>query len=255
MTNGVQRSDALERWSNGAARPADVGDGDDAGALASASIPALVRWVRRRADLSQRDLAAQLGVSQSLVAHWENGVSEPSLRVFLALVALARLQLALVENDGGAVDVAQQARDDAEAVRDRAGRRFPAHLDVVPVEGESSAGDVDEVRCARRAWRDWLRHKGGEVPARHPSWGEVRAVLRQRRTTRRSALAAAQRERLRLLPPPPPPAPCICLDGCFEVPGCLPECSCRCEPIVDRRWVTRWESLSAPDGGLRVRAG
>jgi hypothetical protein len=29
-----------------------------------------------------------------------------------------------------------------------------------------------------------------------------------------------------------PQPPCTCLDGCFEVAGCLRDCPCRCEPLA-----------------------
>ena len=40
-------------------------------------IPGLVRRVRRILDVSQRGLAALLGVSQSVVARWETGRTSP----------------------------------------------------------------------------------------------------------------------------------------------------------------------------------
>ncbi|WP_191280514.1 helix-turn-helix domain-containing protein, partial [Nocardioides flavus (ex Wang et al. 2016)] len=40
-------------------------------------VPGLVRRVRRILDVSQRGLAALLGVSQSVVARWETGRTSP----------------------------------------------------------------------------------------------------------------------------------------------------------------------------------
>lgn len=51
--------------------------------------PGLVRRARRAADLSQRDLAARLGVSQSTVARWETGQSSPTLYLVEQMLALS----------------------------------------------------------------------------------------------------------------------------------------------------------------------
>jgi transcriptional regulator with XRE-family HTH domain len=40
--------------------------------------PSLIKEVRRQLDLSQEDLARQLGVSLATVNRWENGMSRPS---------------------------------------------------------------------------------------------------------------------------------------------------------------------------------
>jgi len=45
-----------------------------------------IREARRRADLSQRELAARAGVSQSLVARIESGAVDPSFRRWLQLI-------------------------------------------------------------------------------------------------------------------------------------------------------------------------
>ncbi len=42
------------------------------------SLSALVKEMRRQLDLSQEDLARQLGVSYATVNRWENGQSMPS---------------------------------------------------------------------------------------------------------------------------------------------------------------------------------
>ena len=44
-------------------------------------IPGLVRRIRRILDVSQRGLAALLGVSQSVVARWETGRTSPRMSV------------------------------------------------------------------------------------------------------------------------------------------------------------------------------
>ena len=81
---------------------------------------------RRRADLSQRDLAERLGVSQSTVARLESsGVT--TVDRLETILDLGGMGLAVVDDEGVPVD---PFPDDV--VRDNARRRFPAHLDVQP---------------------------------------------------------------------------------------------------------------------------
>ena len=84
-----------------------------------------VARVRRIADLSQRELAKQVGVGQATVARWESGGSMP-VDALTRVLRLAGLRLQVVDEQGDVVPPF-----DAGAVRDNAGRRFPAHLDVV----------------------------------------------------------------------------------------------------------------------------
>jgi HTH-type transcriptional regulator/antitoxin HipB len=93
-----------------------AGDFDLAGA---------VRRIRRRADLSQRELADRCAVSQSAIARVENGSQDLSVRVLVAAARLAGLRLVLVDADGE--EVTGMAEN---TVRDMGGRRFPAHLDT-----------------------------------------------------------------------------------------------------------------------------
>ena len=46
----------------------------------------LVREARRRAGLTQAELAERLGTSQSAVARWERGAAHPSLETLRAVV-------------------------------------------------------------------------------------------------------------------------------------------------------------------------
>lgn len=96
----------------------------------------LLRAARRLADLSQRELAERSGVALSVVARIEAGQTvAPRLTTVLALLAAAECRLELrrgtAEGDAGLV------------VTDRAGRRFPAHL------------DVREVGAFGTWWGDW----------------------------------------------------------------------------------------------------
>jgi DNA-binding transcriptional regulator YiaG len=42
------------------------------------SLSALVKEIRRQLEMSQEDLARQIGVSYATVNRWENGLSKPS---------------------------------------------------------------------------------------------------------------------------------------------------------------------------------
>jgi transcriptional regulator with XRE-family HTH domain len=88
-------------------------------------LPGALRRIRRRADMSQRELAAAAGVSASAVGHAETGKRDPTVRALAGLATLAGLRLTLVDEAGDEV-----APMTAETVRDMANRRFPAHLDT-----------------------------------------------------------------------------------------------------------------------------
>src|SRR6478609_9503258 len=108
---------------------------------------------RRLADLSQRDLAARVGVAPSTIGRYETGAAAPSLLLFEAILDLASLRLTVVDGDGNEVFPVP-----IDTVRDNQGRRFPAHLDVAP---------PDEVPYERWAFprydrpeaRGWFRHR------------------------------------------------------------------------------------------------
>jgi HTH-type transcriptional regulator/antitoxin HipB len=85
----------------------------------------MLRRIRRTADLSQRELAARIGISKSAVAAAESGRSGIDARALARAAELAGLRLALVDADGR-----ETAGMDGDAVRDQAGRLYPAHLDT-----------------------------------------------------------------------------------------------------------------------------
>lgn len=87
-------------------------------------VSAYVRRARRLADLSQRDLADVLGIDQAQVARLEAG-QDPKLSLFERALAIAGLKLVIVDEEGA--EVAPMPDD---VLRDIAGRRQPAHLDV-----------------------------------------------------------------------------------------------------------------------------
>jgi transcriptional regulator with XRE-family HTH domain len=65
-----------------------------------------IRAARRRAGLSQAELAAALGVRQSSVSQWERGSTRPSTDHLLALTSILRTTLldfsaATADGEGG----------------------------------------------------------------------------------------------------------------------------------------------------------
>jgi len=172
----------------------------------------MLRALRRRADLSQRQLAELAGVPRSTVARIESGeVTDPRVRTLERLVRAAGAELAV--SDGG-------EPAPSEGLRDQADRHYPAHLDVRPVEELTDwAGawwahwhrlprqawplqppeftyDLSRARRERRRWREWVRQTlrvrrvedGGAGVGAEWRWvaetadgelvGELRAVVR-----------------------------------------------------------------------------
>ena len=74
--------------------PHEGGTSEPESELASADVSGMIRRVRRLGGCSQRELAQQLGVSQSAVAKWETGRTTPSSRMLARVLAVAKLRLA-----------------------------------------------------------------------------------------------------------------------------------------------------------------
>ncbi|MEU8115546.1 helix-turn-helix transcriptional regulator [Micromonospora sp. NPDC048947] len=103
---------------------------DEAG---GADLGQALRALRRRADLSQRQLAEKSGVPQPTLARIESGRAiDPRFRTVERLVQAAGGQLAIgvPASISGFAEPVPVPHDD---MRDEAGRRYPAHLDVWPV--------------------------------------------------------------------------------------------------------------------------
>ena len=101
---------------------------DDIAALAGD----LVRRARRFADLSQRELARRAVVPQSTVGRIESGeAGAPRWGTVVGLLHAAGCRLLLEPGRSAAPDGADGALDER---RDRADRRYPAHLDIRPVQ-------------------------------------------------------------------------------------------------------------------------
>jgi HTH-type transcriptional regulator/antitoxin HipB len=204
---------------------------DDGSEVTRFDDPALVgRFVvrvRRRADLSQRELAARVNVSPSTIARLESGDGLPSLSLLSHLLAVGGLRLAVVDTE-----CTEVLPVPADAVRDNRGRRFPAHLDVAP---------PDQVPSERALWprydrpgaRGWFRHRAerdrlaAETPWRgRPTDHPTNDELAQRRRL-------MQARQPRVDAPPVADVDCSCFDACFEA-LCLTTCPCQCEPELDR---------------------
>jgi transcriptional regulator with XRE-family HTH domain len=73
----------------------------------------LIREARRRAGLSQAELAERAGTAQSGIARWESGQTSPSLDDIRRLVRLCGLDLevAIVPYDGSDLAQAERLRD------------------------------------------------------------------------------------------------------------------------------------------------
>jgi len=150
-----------------------VSEPDPASALADGiDLAGLLRRIRRRADLSQRDLAARLQVPKTTVAAVESGTRPMDVHLLVRAATLAGLRLALLDAAGEEVRGMHP-----DAVRDRGGRRFPAHLDTM----------LSERRASRWEHRPHLRR---------PTYTFDRRVPWERRA------AAADRPDDHLLPQP-----------------------------------------------------
>ncbi|HET8926567.1 MAG TPA: helix-turn-helix transcriptional regulator [Microbacterium sp.] len=144
-----------------------------------------VRRARRLADLSQRELAAAMGLNQSQIARIEGG-REVSLPTFERILAIAGLRLAVIDESGS-----QIAPMPADVLRDRVGRRRPAHLDVhtlpeLPTMRMLFREAVPpDVWHHLRAERDVLRQKAGhDAPPEQPTVSSV-TQWKAHRTRRR----------------------------------------------------------------------
>ncbi len=182
----------------------DRADGRQAG---DDEISGLIRRVRRLAKLSQRELAHDLGVSQSAVAKWETGRTSPSARMLRRVLDVAKLRLVAVRQDGqpqgsqrlGGGRDGELVGDLVKpmkvvAARDAAGRRYPAHTFVwaegwwAP-EGSETTAWYDQILCRsedlelpRVRYSRWWQL--GRPPTMadiddHPTWPELVAEARE----------------------------------------------------------------------------
>ena len=154
-------------------------------------IPGIIRRGRRINDMSQRQLADYADISITTIGAVEAGQFLPSLTKLWHLLDALGFQLTVIDAEGNEV-----LPYDGDGKRDRAGRLFPAHLDVRPV-GRYGAGwwgqttvmpwirPMPEHTFDLCRWRrDWLRRQAndnGPAPAKGNRAVVVREVLTQPR--------------------------------------------------------------------------
>lgn len=187
---------------------------------------------RRAGDLSQRDLAQRVGVAQSGIVAIEAGRRQVSVSLFARILEAGGLRLCVVDAEGAEVRPVSPR-----VVRDNAGRRFPAHLDLAPPD-QLPPERIRSPRYDRepaKAWyhlretRDRLRAAAGdEEPMDHPTPEALRYRRRARLEAvleegRRAAVARkAARGEVDL--------ECACEVECWGGTACVAVCECQCEP-------------------------
>lgn len=249
---GDAPDDALRDHAPGDAPNVGPADGDHEQCLEGGrthqprfDVQGIILRCRRIADLSQRDLAALLGVCPSTVARWESGSRMPPADMLAAIAEIAGCRLGLVDADDHPVATAP-----SETLRDRGGRRMPAHLDVHLWDEDlweprpSDRKEVRSIHAPRRLCRDERREAlTGRVVSRAPGCVPFHSLVWNRwchdittptdyihwRATQRAMRDAAQAEARARWGPRPEPEPCSCPDECFQSDLCLPDCRCRCE--------------------------
>ena len=159
-----------------------------------------VRLARRRADMSQRELARAASLSLRTVQRIESGAMDPRVSTVTRILEVAGHWLAPhpplrgTVPTGPVADPAAERPEESRGPRDRAGRRYPAHLDVRVVDEFGSW------------WGDWpmLSTRGRSIwdlaPRRRPAhtfdrsrW--VRDVRRRAARARGSTMAAVDETR------------------------------------------------------------
>jgi transcriptional regulator with XRE-family HTH domain len=167
--------------------------------VAAFDLPGMLRRIRRLADLSQRELARACAVSQATVAQAETGRRDLPVNVFVNAAALAGLRVALVDEEGHeAVPMSRTA------VKDRANRRFPAHLDTRYGDEDWWHGEhrydreqpwftFDRVRWTRDTWRERTGTPEDHHEPRPGDSPEERKEQRRREARRRDEEARQRR--------------------------------------------------------------
>ena len=205
------------------------------------SLAGALRRIRRATDCSQRELAELLGISHATVAAAETGARDLRVGQLSRAAELAGLRIALVDREAREVPVMSGA-----AVRDRAGRRFPAHLDTrygdedwwhgpERYSRERPSWTFDRARGLRDERRRWAG-----TPDEHlaPEPGEP--LARRAAERRRAAEERRAEQRRRWLATAPAREPdwgtgCTCPPGCEYAEGRNEDlshdevCACRCD--------------------------
>jgi transcriptional regulator with XRE-family HTH domain len=185
-----------------------------------------LRRIRRRADMSQRELAAACGVATSVFAQAESRRRGLSVDLLVRAAALAQLRLALLDDQGNEVTGMTD-----EGARDRGYRRLPAHLDTFHSDARRSHYEARRTRTQPtytfyriRADRDACRRQHGTPDDHHvPQPGDSPA---ERAAARREAALRRAEERRRRAFEANPGRP-------FD-PGFTCECPPECAALDDR---------------------
>ncbi|WP_222262314.1 helix-turn-helix domain-containing protein [Modestobacter marinus] len=208
-------------------------------AMGDFDLPGTLRRIRRRADLSQRELARACTVALAVVSHAEAGRRGGTVEFLSRAAVLAGLRLALLDETGTEVGPM-----DGDAVRDDAGRRFPAHLDTRygddcwwhgPERYSRAQPTYTFDRCRDR--RDARRRRlgspddhqvprPGDSPAARRARRQADAQRRWHEEVRRRQEAGELREC--------PEWDCACPPECAEqdageLPAHISECPCECD--------------------------
>jgi HTH-type transcriptional regulator/antitoxin HipB len=131
-------------------------------------------------------MACELGISQSTLAGYERGARRVPEGLLLSALELSGLRLAVVDDSGREVSPFP-----TDAVRDNAGRRFPAHLEVQPPD-QLPREALRSPRYDREPPRAWYHLRGsweaadavvddGSGQRDHPTTQELALRLRRRR--------------------------------------------------------------------------
>ena len=226
------------------------GDTEPARVAAGELTGSLLRRIRRTGDLSQRELADGLGIDRAVVARAETGQRALAVGLLVRAAELAGLRLALLDATGS--EVPGMSPD---AVRDRSGRLFPAHLDVR--YGDEGWWHGEERYSRRRPWytfdrrRDWRDHfrsAAGAPPDHQPprpgDSPEERAAARQQASLARWRAANEQHaaQCLHRSPPAREEPTCSCPPACDDLLFAdeplsprlraephVDDCPCRCD--------------------------
>lgn len=188
---------------------------------------------RRRADLSQRELAARLGMSQTAVCRLESADAGLDVARFAQILAMGGLRLVVEDDNGEAVTPVAE-----DTLRDNQGRRFPAHLDVGPPD-VLTREQISSPRYDRPALKGnyHLRGQRDRIRSGAPRTRSEAIAIGLPDETSDHPTVSGLDERRRLMrgrqprvdPPPPPWIECHCPLACYEG-ACLDQCPCLCEP-------------------------
>ena len=102
----------------------------------------VIRQARRRAGLTQGELAARAGTTQSAVARWERGASRPTVERLESLVAACGLELRLAVADVNPGDIAALRRNLALTVDERVARVVHLHRFVAAGRAALASAEI-----------------------------------------------------------------------------------------------------------------